>query len=74
MKYGVFKWLDFEKYVPAKLKAEVLNAFDWMNKGRYEEGKEENKYIVINTDEPYAEEVIDILRKNGHWEEANEPS
>lgn len=25
------------------------------------------EYLVINTDEPYAEEVIDILKRNGHW-------
>lgn len=26
------------------------------------------EYIVINTDEPYINEVIDILKKNGHWD------
>ena len=25
------------------------------------------KYLVINTDEPYADEVITILKRNGHW-------
>lgn len=25
------------------------------------------RYLVINTDEPYADEVIEILKKNGHW-------
>ncbi|APZ82619.1 hypothetical protein Goe27_01590 [Bacillus phage vB_BsuM-Goe27] len=36
---------------------------------RIEEGKKpQNGYIVVNTDEPYAEEVRDILRKNGAWE------
>lgn len=35
---------------------------------RKEEGKRGfPKYLVINTDEPYADEVIDILKKNGHW-------
>lgn len=24
-------------------------------------------YLVINTDEPYADEVIEILKKHGHW-------
>lgn len=24
-------------------------------------------YLVINTDEPYADQVIDILKANGHW-------
>jgi hypothetical protein len=26
-----------------------------------------NKYLVINIDEPYADEVIEILKRNGHW-------
>jgi len=25
------------------------------------------KYLVINVDEPYADEVIEILKRNGHW-------
>lgn len=25
------------------------------------------EYLVINTDEPYAPEVIEILKRNGHW-------
>lgn len=24
-------------------------------------------YLVINTDEPYTNEVIDILKRYGHW-------
>jgi len=28
-----------------------------------------NEYLVINTDEPYAPEIIEILKKNGHWGE-----
>lgn len=31
------------------------------------EGKKENTYLVINTDEPYADEVIEILKRHGHW-------
>lgn len=25
------------------------------------------EYLVINTDEPYITEIIEILKKNGHW-------
>lgn len=28
---------------------------------------EHNTYVVINTDEPYIGEIVDILKKNGHW-------
>lgn len=27
------------------------------------------KYIVINTDEPYIDEIITILKQNGHWDD-----
>lgn len=26
-----------------------------------------NEYLVVNLDEPYAEEVIEILKRHGHW-------
>ena len=28
-----------------------------------------NEYLVINVDEPYAPEIIEILKRNGHWGE-----
>lgn len=31
------------------------------------EGKKENTYLVINTDEPYADEIIEILKRHKHW-------
>ncbi|MEI2356108.1 hypothetical protein [Mesobacillus zeae] len=37
-------------------------------KRREDEGKKPvNEYLVINTDESYADEVIDILKRHGHW-------
>lgn len=27
----------------------------------------DRRYIVINMDEPYVEEVIEIMKRNGHW-------
>ena len=27
------------------------------------------EYIVINADEPYIQEIIDILKKYNHWED-----
>lgn len=30
-----------------------------------------NHYLVINTDEPYAAEIVDILKANGHWGEGD---
>lgn len=31
--------------------------------------KEGHRYIVVNMDEPYIEEVIEVLKRNGHWDE-----
>lgn len=25
-------------------------------------------YLVINTDEPYVDEIIEIMKRNGHWD------
>ncbi len=25
-------------------------------------------YIVINTDEPYIDEIVEVLKKHGHWD------
>lgn len=36
--------------------------------GRNADGKKiGNEYLVINTDEPYAGEIIEIMKRNGHW-------
>ena len=28
----------------------------------------EPQYIVINTDEPYIDEIINVMKKHGHWD------
>jgi hypothetical protein len=36
---------------------------------RQEEGRQfNNHYLVINLDEPYADDVKEIMKNNGHWE------
>ena len=66
------------KFVVLKL-GDVAKLAEWVQKdlemilveieeNRLAEGKStDNEYLVINTDEPYAQEVIEILKKNGHW-------
>lgn len=41
--------------------------FKYLAQLRKFEGKKENTYLVINTDEPYADEVIAIMKRHGHW-------
>lgn len=68
MKYVVLKNEDIEKYVPKFMVNTLEDICKHIEDGRREDGKKpENIYIVINTDEPYAPEVIEILKRHGHW-------
>jgi len=68
-KYVVIKIEDYFKYVKSPFKAAMLNNdLEDIEKGRKVDGKNpKNTYLVINTDEPYADEVIEIMKRNGHW-------
>jgi len=67
-KYIVLKTEDVEKYGWETQKMYLRDLCEEINKGRIEEGKKLNSYIVINMDEPYINEVIEILKRHGHWE------
>jgi len=47
----------------AQLLCEYADARRTIKTGKYDTPK----YIVINTDEPYSGEIVNILKKNGHW-------
>ena len=68
MKYTVIKNDDLDTY----LDSNEQNSFYYLVEDRIEwtkkkEGKKENTYLVINTDEPYADEIIEIMKRHGHW-------
>lgn len=65
-KYTVLKNDDLNKYHTASTIEFIEKAGDAINERRISEGKNVNTYIVINTDEPFVNEVIDILKRNGH--------
>lgn len=69
MKFTVVKNEDLEKYLHPEMKAAFLEIVEKvaMNKYVEENFKKPNTYIVINTDELYADEVIEILKRHGHW-------
>ena len=65
-KYLVLKWDDINKYLD-------INERDWidrvvylLNSRRYHDGKNNNTYVVVNEDEPYAEKVWSLIEE--HWE------
>ena len=67
MKYTVIKNEDLAK-IPKSIAGGLEDIQIEIEERRKEEGKNPiNTYIVINTDEPYADEVINILKRHGHW-------
>jgi hypothetical protein len=68
-KFLVLKNEDLDRYLDEHSEDQLYNIFQTMEAGRIYDGKvDDNQYLVINRDEPYAEEVIEIMKKHGHWE------
>lgn len=72
-RYTILNERDFHKYVPENLRLEFGEIFNdvlfHIESGRESEGKNPyNSYIVINTDEPYASEIADVMKRNGHFD------
>lgn len=70
MKYTVIKNKDIEDYLTDDERNTFYNLVEdtiGYTKDVLEARKKQNKYLVINTDEPYADEVIEIMKRNGHW-------
>lgn len=72
-RYTILNERDIAKYA-SREQAEIMNdAIDdvlrEVETGREIEGKKPfNSYIVINLDEPYIDEIIEVMKRNGHWE------
>jgi len=66
-KFTVIKNEDIDRLAPgyADLLQLILGqiALDRMARGK----NTAPLYLVINTDESYADDVIEILKRNGHW-------
>lgn len=65
--HTVVKDTDIEKYLDKKDQVAFEDCVGQIQIGRALEGRGNSKYIVINTDEPYIEDVIEILKRNGNW-------
>lgn len=67
-KFTVIKNDDIKKHLDERDKSELSRILWKIGKLRYEEGKEaENTYLVVNVDEPYSPEIINIMKVNDHW-------
>lgn len=67
-KFVVFKKEDIYKYLDGDEYEDFLGIQDTVYLGLLRDKKNTDKtYLVINTDEPYADEVIEIMKRHGHW-------
>lgn len=72
-KFQVFKTSDIEQYLNILQKHQFVDMQDDIAKRRKQDGLPYHDYLVINMDEPYAAEVIEIMKKHGAFkEEPNE--
>lgn len=65
----VVKKDDVSKYCSLSGERHLEGALSEVVTGRMLEGKPINNYIVVNMDETYIEEIIEVLRRNGQWED-----
>lgn len=69
-KFIILKIEDGVKYLNKEDKHKLCEIEDKIRIGRVNDGKSpNNKYAVINLDEPYSNEIIEIMKKYGHWED-----
>ena len=66
-KYFVVKIDDVNRYLSDEGKKALFRCMDSLSDSRRHDGKQENTYLVINTDEPYAGQVAQIMQKYGHF-------
>lgn len=63
VKYIVFKIEDVEKYLSKEMKWNLVIISETILNGRVEDGKKSNQYVVVNEDEPYAEQVWKLIQE-----------
>lgn len=72
-KYTVIKIADLAKYNSEFDLNEVAPLLDSLlgniEDGREKDGKKPfNSYVVINTDEPWIDEIVEVMKRNGAWD------
>jgi hypothetical protein len=71
-RYTILNMKDIQKYGTTEQVENMFEAIDDVQTsihfGREKDGKKPyNSYIIINVDEPYIDEIIDVMKRNGHW-------
>jgi len=68
-KYCVFKWDDANKYLTTHDLMAIDNVLTKIRNARFRDGKVDHKYIVVNQEMPYTEQVWQLIQE--HWEETH---
>ena len=64
-KFIVFKAEDIEKYCSHTQIEELSGINKTINSGRIKDNRKiDNRYLVVNTDEPYANDVKKVIEEN----------
>lgn len=71
-RFTILNEADYQKYIDEDLKENFEEVFNEVlgkiEIGRVSDGKKPfNNYVVINLDEPYIDEIVAIMKRNGHW-------
>lgn len=67
-KFLVLKNDDIDQFIHPMRMGEFNRLLSGIDMNRRALGKAgQNDYLVINLDEPYAAEVIEIMKRHGHW-------
>ncbi|GAS82434.1 hypothetical protein [Paenibacillus amylolyticus] len=75
IKHTVIKNEDVEKHLNELERVQMLRLLNKVRVGRASEGKQAvNTYLIVNTDEVYATDVVQILKDNGHWGPTHDPN
>lgn len=68
--HTVFKNEDLFRYLDAEEYKSIVSIGEKINQGRFKDGRTtDNTYIVVNTDETYIDEIIEVLKLHNAWGE-----
>jgi len=66
--HTVFKNEDLFLYLDAEEYKSIVRVAEKVNQGRFKDGRQtESTYIVVNTDERYIDEIIEVLKLHNAW-------
>lgn len=67
-RFTIIKEQDLERYCSEEQINQLGNILEEIQLGRELDNKNPfNSYVVINLDEPYLGEIVEIMKRNGDW-------